>query len=140
LCLRAQVDMIVRGSKSPLSIIIIGVGDADFSSMLFLDTSKQQGTLKGSNNTVASRDIVQFVAMRDYRSLASSQRLARDLLAGLPDQVTNYFMRAGILPSKMDINASVPGNKAEGKAAKTSEGVSYEDAEPTWEAPGPSST
>lgn len=31
------IDEIVRGSSLPLSIIIVGVGDADFSSMDVLD-------------------------------------------------------------------------------------------------------
>jgi hypothetical protein len=36
----ATIDQIVRGSSLPLSIIIVGVGNADFSSMDVLDADE----------------------------------------------------------------------------------------------------
>jgi hypothetical protein len=38
--MQATVDEIVRGSSLPLSIIIVGVGKADFSSMDLLDADE----------------------------------------------------------------------------------------------------
>ena len=35
--LRETVDLIVRGANYPLSIIIVGIGEADFGAMEFLD-------------------------------------------------------------------------------------------------------
>jgi len=35
--LQKTIDEIVRGSNNPLSIVIVGVGDADFSTMDQLD-------------------------------------------------------------------------------------------------------
>ena len=90
------IDMIVRGSRAPLSIIIIGVGDADFSAMDVLDGDKVK--LKSSAGTQAARDCVQFVAMQDYSNLASSARLAKELLSELPDQVTKFFTSTHRLP------------------------------------------
>lgn len=89
------VDALVRGSRAPLSVIIVGVGEADFSAMNDLDCDGQK--LRGSSG-VAVRDIVQFVKMKDYAGLGSGARLARDVLAELPDQVTGYFMACGKPP------------------------------------------
>ena len=90
------VDMIVRGSRAPLSIIIIGVGDADFSAMEQLHDDKAK--LKSSTGTQVARHCVQFVAMQDYANLASSARLAKELLSQLPDQVAQFFTSTGRLP------------------------------------------
>jgi hypothetical protein len=50
---------IIAASALPISIIIIGVGSADFSGMEALDSDK--GLLAAGGKT-AERDIVQFVA------------------------------------------------------------------------------
>ena len=39
--MKETTDEIVRGSSLPLSIIIVGVGDADFSSMDVLDADDE---------------------------------------------------------------------------------------------------
>ena len=52
-------DLIVECSLYPLSIIIIGVGGADFSNMIELDGDDV--ILKNSKGQAAARDIVQFV-------------------------------------------------------------------------------
>ena len=39
--MKQTIDEIVRGSALPLSIIIVGVGDADFSSMDTLDADDE---------------------------------------------------------------------------------------------------
>lgn len=59
--MEATKDAVIAASALPLSIIIIGVGDEDFSSMEFLDADKR--VLKSSTGVVAARDIVQFVGM-----------------------------------------------------------------------------
>lgn len=58
-------DAIVHASGLPMSLIIVGVGEADFSDMNFLDGDN--GVLKGANGRPALRDIVQFVPFRDYQ-------------------------------------------------------------------------
>jgi hypothetical protein len=50
------VDAIVAASSLPLSILIVGIGGADFSAMRELDADK--GRLR-SGGRVAERDIVQ---------------------------------------------------------------------------------
>ncbi|KAK7881096.1 hypothetical protein WMY93_032306 [Mugilogobius chulae] len=59
-------DAIVRASTLPLSIIIVGVGPADFSAMKLLDGD--DGVLKSTSGEKVSRDIVQFVAFKDFQN------------------------------------------------------------------------
>lgn len=51
------IDQIVRGSSNPLSIIIVGVGNADFSSMDVLDADDEPLYSKRFKKYMAS-DIV----------------------------------------------------------------------------------
>nr|XP_046226776.1 copine-3-like [Scatophagus argus]XP_046226777.1 copine-3-like [Scatophagus argus]XP_046226778.1 copine-3-like [Scatophagus argus] len=78
---------IVEASYLPMSIIIVGVGGADFSAMEFLDSDDK--LLRSPRGDVASRDIVQFVPFRDFQG--NSVALAQSVLAELPDQVTTFF-------------------------------------------------
>ncbi|XP_058478376.1 copine-3-like isoform X1 [Solea solea] len=78
---------IVEASRLPMSIIIVGVGKADFSAMEFLDSDDT--LLRSPNGDVASRDIVQFVPFRNFQ--ANSVALAQSVLAELPDQVSSFF-------------------------------------------------
>ncbi|KAK7881093.1 hypothetical protein WMY93_032303 [Mugilogobius chulae] len=71
-------DAIVRASTLPLSIIIVGVGPADFSAMKLLDGD--DGVLKSTSGEKVSRDIVQFVPFRDFKN-APAATLAASVLA-----------------------------------------------------------
>jgi len=55
---------IVYASTLPYSIIIVGVGSADFSAMDALDCDS--GLLRDHDGHVAQRDIVQFVPFRRF--------------------------------------------------------------------------
>ena len=55
------IDLIVKATDLPLSIIIVGIGDADFSNMVRLDGDNGLFNSKGQK---AARDIVQFVPFR----------------------------------------------------------------------------
>lgn len=92
----ATLEAIVRASLLPLSIIIIGVGSADFAAMKVLDCDG--GLLRAPSGRVAVRDCVQFVPFSAYSGLASGARLAADVLAELPDQVVRHFMAVGRPP------------------------------------------
>jgi len=95
----ASVRAIVEASSSPLSIIIVGVGGADFSAMEFLDSDGQR---LSSGGRVAQRDIVQFVPFRKHAAVGGNgnagPRLAADVLAELPGQIVSYFMARGMPP------------------------------------------
>ena len=59
------VDEVVRGSSLPISIIIVGVGSADFKAMDELDADTVPLYSKFYNKSMAA-DIVQFVPFREY--------------------------------------------------------------------------
>lgn len=59
---------IVRASRLPMSIIIVGVGNADFSDMRLLDGD--EGPLRCPRGVPAARDIVQFVPFRDFKDVS----------------------------------------------------------------------
>ncbi|TNN71132.1 Copine-2 [Liparis tanakae] len=87
---------IVQASKLPMSIIIIGVGNADFIAMEFLDGDAS--VLRSNAGEEAVRDIVQFVPFRDFRN-APKETLAKSVLAELPQQVTQYFKQRNLPPT-----------------------------------------
>lgn len=60
---------IVNASKLPMSIIIVGVGGADFGAMEFLDGD--DGVLRSSAGEPAVRDIVQFVPFRKFLNVSN---------------------------------------------------------------------
>ncbi len=66
---------IVQASKLPMSIIIIGVGNADFAAMEFLDGDAS--VLRSNTGEEAVRDIVQFVPFRDFRNVSIGVRLKK---------------------------------------------------------------
>lgn len=56
------LDLVVQAAYLPLSIIIVGVGNANFDNMNRLDGDNG---LYDSKGTLAARDIVQFVPFRE---------------------------------------------------------------------------
>lgn len=87
---------LVEASFQPLSIIIVGVGNADFTEMNALDSD---GKLLTVNSKSAARDIVQFVAYRDLIG-KGAQALAQHVLAEVPTQVLQYMHQNNITPHK----------------------------------------
>ncbi|XP_078720064.1 copine-4-like [Lampetra fluviatilis] len=81
-------EAIVRASHLPMSIIIVGIGNADFTDMQILDGD--DGVLRSPRGEPAARDIVQFVPFRDFKS-ASPAALAKCVLAEVPRQVVDYY-------------------------------------------------
>lgn len=59
---------IVHASGLPMSIIIVGVGNADFSEMQMLDGD--DGVLRAPSGQPVHRDIVQFVPFRDFKRVS----------------------------------------------------------------------
>ena len=87
----------------PLSIIIIGVGNADFSKMEELDGDDTH------DGSLGNRDIVQFVSMKDYISnnnTFNTKRLASDTLKEIPNQLIGYMAAKGKVPQIQNYNHS----------------------------------
>ena len=84
-----------NASDAPLSIVIVGVGNADFSRMQFLDdfANNNNTTTDGGNQ----RDIVQFVEFNKF--VHDKSALTRETLDELPNQLVDYFYTCrGIMP------------------------------------------
>lgn len=89
------IDQIVRGSSLPLSIIIVGVGDADFSSMDVLDADDTPLYSKRFKKYMSS-DIVQFVPFSEFKH--DPRLLAKETLEEVPRQFLDFMNRNNILP------------------------------------------
>ncbi|XP_053542119.1 copine-9 isoform X6 [Ictalurus punctatus] len=93
-------EAVVNASSLPMSIIIVGVGPAEFDAMEELDGDEIRVSSRGR---VAERDIVQFVPFRDYIDRSGNQvlsmaRLAKDVLAEIPEQLLSFMKSRGIEP------------------------------------------
>lgn len=75
-------------SSAPLSVVIVGVGNADFSKMRFLDRVHESES--------GMRDIVKFVEFNRYRS--DREGLTLETLSEIPNQVVQYFSQKGTKP------------------------------------------
>ena len=62
------IEAIVQASALPMSLIIIGVGGADFTLMNILDGD--DGVLRSPSGQRVVRDIVQFVPFRDFKHVS----------------------------------------------------------------------
>uniref|UniRef100_A0A8C4HHL7 Copine Vb n=1 Tax=Dicentrarchus labrax TaxID=13489 RepID=A0A8C4HHL7_DICLA len=105
-------EAIVNGAKLPMSIIIVGVGQAEFDAMVELDGDDIRISSRGK---LAERDIVQFVPFRDYMDrtgnhVLSMARLAKDVLAEIPDQFISYMKSRGIKPNPAPPPYTPPGH------------------------------
>lgn len=70
----------MAASLLPLSIIVVGIGNADFSQMHILDGDEG---LKDARGRKAQRDLVQFVPFNSFRN--NSMLLAEEVLEELPE-------------------------------------------------------
>ncbi|KAJ7978038.1 Protein BONZAI [Quillaja saponaria] len=103
--LQETIDAVVRASDLPLSILIVGVGGADFKQMEILDADNGH-RLESSKGRIATRDIVQFVSMREVHSGQIS--VVQSLLEELPGQFLTYMRNRDIKPCIPSINPFPP--------------------------------
>jgi hypothetical protein len=80
----------------PLSIIIVGVGNADFSAMDQLDADEVPLYSQRYRRHMDA-DIVQFVPFREFEH--NPMLLAKETLTELPNQLLNFMRTKGINPN-----------------------------------------
>eukprot|EP00189_Rhodosorus_marinus_P001566 CAMPEP_0113970398 /NCGR_PEP_ID=MMETSP0011_2-20120614/11155_1 /TAXON_ID=101924 /ORGANISM="Rhodosorus marinus" /LENGTH=719 /DNA_ID=CAMNT_0000984771 /DNA_START=120 /DNA_END=2280 /DNA_ORIENTATION=- /assembly_acc=CAM_ASM_000156 len=100
--LQATIHEIVQASALPMSIVIVGVGNADFSTMDVLDADKVP-LVSNENGKKMEADIVQFVPFRKYEK--SPGLLASEVLEEIPDQFLQYMKRKKIKPRPPPVGA-----------------------------------
>ena len=83
----ATIDQIVLASDLPLSIIIVGVGDADFSAMENLDADKSP-LMHSKLQTYQARDV-----------LNNPDDLVKEVLKEVPNQMAKYFKSKFMKPN-----------------------------------------
>lgn len=89
------IDAIIDCSKrAPLAIVIVGIGDADFSSMRRLDGDTAK--LRSDSGREAKHDIVQFTKFDTKKSV---DVIASEVLQEVPQRVVEYMIDAGIQPN-----------------------------------------
>jgi len=95
--MQETIDEIVRATSLPLSIIIIGIGNSDFSAMDILDADEVP-LYSHKLNKRMERDIVQFVPFSKY--MKDPIELAKETLEEVPRQLLSYMNSKGIEPVK----------------------------------------
>lgn len=94
-------EAIIKASRLPISIIIVGVGDSSYEEMDELDSDTVPLSVDGR---YAERDIVQFVPLYKYLTDTgeahplSHTQLAKEVLAEIPHQLTSYMESIGYRP------------------------------------------
>ena len=89
------IDAIVEASDFPLSIVIVGVGNADFSAMEVLDADEEP--LVHSVTGRVGRDIVQFIPFNNFKN-KPDMFISKALLEEIPFQCVEYFKSKNIKP------------------------------------------
>jgi hypothetical protein len=95
----ATVDAIIESCETSLSILIIGVGNEDFTAMVKLDSDSER--LRSTKAGVAKRDIVQFVPFNRFAS-APTIALTGAVLEEIPTQVREFCTAHGFEPVATD--------------------------------------
>ncbi|KAI3858394.1 hypothetical protein MKW92_004677 [Papaver armeniacum] len=93
--IQESIDALVGASHRPLSIVIVGVGDAGFNDMEILDADNGI-PLKSRTGQVAARDIVQFVPWCKLQGRQIS--VVQELVDELPGQFLTYMQSRDIKP------------------------------------------
>jgi len=102
--LSQTVKAIIVGSGVPMSIIIVGVGGADFSEMESLEAENR---LLHAGDLQEKRDIVQFVPFRDFEN-GDPTRLAAAVLKKVPVEFMDYCKMVGAEPMAATLKPSGP--------------------------------
>ena len=89
-------DLIVEASSLPLSIVIVGIGNEDFTFMENLDGD--ENPLTNSRGEKRKRDIVQFIEFNNFKrsnSIYNGTDFAEEVLKEIPRQIDEYYNFCG---------------------------------------------
>jgi len=89
----STAECLKRMADKPISVVMVGVGSADFSGMDFLDNLAEDAS--------GGRDVAQFVPFCDFCD--SPSNLSAVTLYEVPRQLTTFFQNRGIQPLSRQI-------------------------------------
>ena len=95
--IQETIDALVEGSFLPLSVVIVGIGNADFSNMVVLDGN--DNPLISSQNKKWMRDLVQFIHYNKYKN--DEKTLTKEILEEIPRQIIEYHTLNQIYPDNI---------------------------------------
>ena len=95
--LQETIDCLVAASFLPLSVIIVGIGNADFKKMEILDGDEVP--LISSSGQKRIRDLVQFVSFSKFNN--DEKALASEVLAEIPRQIVEYYKFKKLSPNQI---------------------------------------
>ena len=95
--IQETIDALVEGSYLPLSVIIVGIGNADFGKMVILDGNDIP--LVSSQNIKWLRDLVQFIHYNKYKN--NEKSLTKEILEEIPRQIVEYYLLNNYNPDKI---------------------------------------
>jgi hypothetical protein len=131
-------DLIYKLSLLPVSIVIAGVGSADFTNMHILDGDDVR--LCDTKGRPCARDIVQFV---NLSALGNDEpRIAAEVLREIPRQVLEYADLFHVSPGRtfVDISSTANNNNSNSSSVISgTSGIGFPDAAPEdWKIGKPS--
>ena len=126
--LQETIDALVKGSFLPLSVIIIGIGDADFTKMEILDGDEVP--LISSIGERRMRDLVQFVPFNKFKN--DENKLSKEVLEEIPRQIVDYYQMNNLDPKNIKEQIS-KNNKNEYPSFIDENGEVNLDLIPTYE-------
>ena len=86
------VKLLIDCESLPLSVIIIGIGNSDFTNMIYLDGDVEP--LTDNNGRVTKRDLVQFVEYEKFKNgfySGNNNELSEEVLKEIPKQIEEYY-------------------------------------------------
>ena len=90
------VKLLIDCESLPLSVIIIGIGNSDFTNMIYLDGDVEP--LTDNNGRVTRRDLVQFVEYEKFKNgfySGNNNELSEEVLKEIPKQIEEYYSMFG---------------------------------------------
>ena len=94
------VDALVEGSFLPLSVIIIGIGNANFKEMVDLDGDNKP--LISRSGKKRQRDLVQFVPFNKFEG--DEKKLTEEVLDEIPRQIMEFYTLNFYYPESISKN------------------------------------
>lgn len=112
-----SIDAVCAAAEdAPLSIVIIGIGNEDFTDIQQL-AGGEYGKLRHSNGVPVARHMVHFVAMSDFHG--NARECIGEALREVPEQFVQHFVNNGIRPNPPKAIPDFSGNQVYAKAKES---------------------